>query len=93
MTPASFKAQRSQSQKLKGVKIEILEVIESVVQRRKKHFSGGVEEAEKQQSPPKWPLASSQKQRKLKRILSSRYDFLLVQLPSTRLATSGRKRW
>lgn len=67
MTPAFFKVQRSQSQKLKGIKTETLEVTESVVHSlRKRHFSGKAEKAEKQQSPPKRPLAFSQKQRKLK---------------------------
>lgn len=54
-----------ESKKLKGVKTETLEVIESEVPRKKKHFSG-TEEAEKQQPPPKLPLASSQKQGNLK---------------------------
>lgn len=47
MTPASFKVQRSPSQKLKGVKTEILEVIESVVQRRKKKKKGTFRKGQK----------------------------------------------
>ena len=82
MTPAFFKVQRSQSQKLKGVKTETLEVTESVVHfLTKRHFSGKVEEAEKQQSPPKRPLAFSQKQRKLKWTLGSSRDFLTSTTP------------
>lgn len=62
MTLASFKVQRSQSEAERG-KDRNIRINESVVQQRKKHFSG--EEAEKQQSPHKRPLASFQKQKKL----------------------------
>ena len=51
MTPASFKVQRSQSQKLKGVKTEILELSRWCSEGKKNHFSGVVQEAKKKASP------------------------------------------
>lgn len=62
------------------------------MQPKKKHFSGGVEKAEKQQSPPKQPLASSLKPKKTSGLSPPTATSSLVQLPSTRLAKGGRNR-
>lgn len=82
-----------ESKKLKGVKTETLEVTEPEVPRKKNHFSG-TEEAEKQQPPPKLPLASSQKQRKLEVDCSApAATFSLPQPLSTCQADRRRNRW
>lgn len=83
MTLTSFKVQSRQSQKLRGVKTETLEVIELVLQQRKKHFSRRAEEAEKQQSAPKRPLPPP-RSREYSGGFCSRLFFLTT--PSTRLA-------